>query len=236
MRTSSSNLIVGVISSLALSVTSLRADQLLMQNGDRYLGTIVTVTADSVVLQSEVLGKVTLPRSKVSSLAFGNSAATNAAPISTPASSPASPNVTSPNVDIAAIFRSLGANTNFVGQVRDQMLAGAGPEANGKFDELVDGLMSGKLNLNDLRSQAKTSINQINQLKHDLGPDADDALDGYLSILEGFVNETESAPVVAPSGSVAVTNVNSMAIRSPNPAFRPGAPQLTENRIVSFRR
>ncbi len=223
MRTSSGNLFVGVICLLTLSVTSLPADQLMMQNGDRYVGTILSVSADSVVLQSEVLGKVTLPKSKVSSLSFGNTVAASAAPAA-PATVVSAPSPSSPstNADLAAAFRSLGANTNFVRQVSQQLLAGS-PEANAKYDEMVDGLMSGKLNLTDLRNQARTSINQINQLKKELGPDADDALDGYLSILENFVSEagTEEAPV-KPAGNPATTNMSSVYRTVARPVVRPG--------------
>ena len=175
---------------LTLGTASVRADQLQMQNGDRYLGKILSVTSNSVVLQSEVLGKVTLPRYKVSALMFGTNTA-QALP-AVPALTGTTSSLSGTNADLAAAFRSLGANTNFIQQVRGQMLAGATPEANQKFDELVDGLMSGKLNVNDLRNQAKTSIDQISQLKRELGPEAGDELDSYLSILESFVNE--SAP------------------------------------------
>jgi len=93
--------------------------------------------------------------------------------------------------------------------VSQQLLAGS-PEATAKYDEMVDGLMSGKINLTDLRNQARTSINQINQLKKELGPDADDALDGYLSILENFVSEAGSEVPATPARIPATTNLNSV--------------------------
>ena len=49
----------------------LRADQVEMQNGDRYAGKVIAMTADTIDLQSEVLGKITLPRSKVAAINFG---------------------------------------------------------------------------------------------------------------------------------------------------------------------
>jgi hypothetical protein len=167
-----------------------------MQNGDHYTGKVVSVTEDSLVLQSDVLGKVTLPRNKIQSLTFGDSKATNSpttAPVVTATPTP-SPNTVTTNADLAAAFRSLGANTNFVQQIRQQMLAGS-PEAGAKYDDLVAGLMSGRMNLNDLRTQAKASIDQINELKRGLGPEAGDALDSYLTILQSFVNESTPAPV-----------------------------------------
>lgn len=195
---------VGLV--LLLSPVSLFADQLQMQNGDRYTGKVVSVTEDSLVLQSDVLGKVTLPRNKIASLTFGDAKATNAAP-SAPvvaATPTVSPNTATTGADLAAAFRNLGADTNFVQQIRQQMLAGS-PQGGQKYDELVNGLMTGKLNLYDIRSQAKASIDQINELKRELGPEAGDALDSYLNILQNFVNESAppqlptTKPLTAPS-------------------------------------
>jgi len=186
---------------LTLVATGLRADQLQMQNGDHYSGKILSMTSNSIVLESDVLGKITLPREKVSSLTMGTSAATNAAPgvPNFTAPVPRTAKVSPTNTDVTAALRRMGANTNFIEQVRQQMLTGANPAANQKYDELVSGLMTGKLNANDIRNEAKKGIEQIHQLKAELGPQADVALDSYLSILESFVNETEppAAPVQA---------------------------------------
>src|SRR5579863_6562844 len=94
MRTISRNWLLSAIGLLAFSAASLRADQLQMQNGDHYSGKILSVTEDSLVLENDVLGKVTLPRSKVLSLTFGDSKATNAA---VPAPAVAAAPAASPN-------------------------------------------------------------------------------------------------------------------------------------------
>jgi hypothetical protein len=190
---------------LILAAAGLRADQLQMQNGDRYTGKILSMSSNSIVLESDALGKVTLPRDKVSLLMFGTAAATNASPATRVVTTP-SPNAAATNADLVAAFRNLGANTNFIQQVRQQMLTGADPAANQKYDQLVNGLMSGSMNLGDLRNEAKASIDQINQLKRELGPQADDSLDSYLSILQNFVNETESAPASAAAPGHSGTN------------------------------
>lgn len=163
-----------------------------MKNGDRYAGKIVTVTSNSVVFQSDMLGKVTLPRANISSVTFGAAAETNTLRSTTNilASPPRQPGVTSTNTPLAAQLHSLGANTNFIQQVRSQMLTGADPAASQKYNELVDGLMSGKLDLNDIRKEAQSSIDKIHQLKSELGPDASSSLDSYLEILQNFVDET----------------------------------------------
>ena len=90
-----------------------------------------------------------------------------------------------------------------ISQVQDQFLAGAGPEAQGKFNELVAGLLSGKLGVNDLRAQAKTTLDQARAAQKEMGDDGGSSLESYLSILEGFLKETAPAvdttnpPVIA---------------------------------------
>src|SRR5712691_661739 len=55
----------------------LRADQVEMQNGDRYAGKVLALNTNTVVLQSDVLGLVNLPREKVANIALGTVMATN---------------------------------------------------------------------------------------------------------------------------------------------------------------
>lgn len=201
-----------LVCALMLAACAVRADQIEMQNGDHYVGHVLSMTSNSIVLQSEMLGKIDVPRGKVLSVTFGAAIPSTPAKVANaPATVLAAPmaaqrtpqaSLSGTNADVSAAFRSLGSNTNFVQQVRQQLLAEANPAANQKFDETLDGLMSGKINLNDIRSQAKTSIEEINKLKSELGPQADDALDGYLTILQNFVNETESTPANAGKNSL----------------------------------
>jgi hypothetical protein len=174
----------------------LRADVLEMQNGDRYSGKVLAVSASTVVLNSEVLGKINVPRNQVASLTFGTNAAglilAGNAPTNLPSATAATAWANT-NVDLSAALRQLGANTNFVGQIRQQMLAGS-PEAAGKYDEMVNGLLSGQMNLNDLRQQAQSSAEQLRELKSELGPEAGESLDSYLKVLDGFIKETASQP------------------------------------------
>ena len=194
-------LLAGVEMFLMFAITSaLRADVVEMQNGDRYSGKVLSVSADIVVLNSEMLGKINVPRKKVTSLTFG----TNAVAL-TVAENPALartnlPSATAPaalantNVDLSAALRHLGANTNFIGQIRQQMLAGS-PEATAKFDNLVNGLLTGQLNVDDVRRQAQSAAAQLRSLKAELGPEAGDSLDAYLQVLDSFVQDTANQPV-----------------------------------------
>jgi len=181
----------------------LRADVLEMQNGDRYSGKVISVSPATVVLTNEVLGQITLPRGRVASLSIGtNTAVPKAAvalaqPVSTNLSAVTAPAVVAnTNTDLSAAFRQLGANTNFVGQIRQQMLAG-NPEAVSKYNELVNGLLSGRLSVSDIRQQAQSAAAQLREMKRELGPEADEALDGYLQILDSFVKETANEPAAA---------------------------------------
>jgi hypothetical protein len=182
----------------------LRADHVEMQNGDRYFGKVLSVSADTVTLESEMLGKINVPRKKVASLAFGTNAAapkaaTNVAQISVPTNPPTAASLAvlaGTNADLSAAIRNLGANTNFIRQIREQMLAGS-PEAASNYDDMVTGLMNGKLNLDDLRREAKSSADQLRALKRDLGPEAGGSLDAYLDVLDNFLNETAAEPTNA---------------------------------------
>jgi hypothetical protein len=201
---------------LTLAAGFARADQLQMQNGDRYAGKILSVTSNTVVLQSDVLGTVTLPRNQVASLIIGE-----AAPNITRAIPASSPNTSATNADLSAALRNLGADTNFIQQVRQQVLGGS-PEASQKYDEMVGELLGDKLSTGDIRNQAQASIDQINQLKKELGPDAGNSLDSYLAILQSFVNESAS-DASAPAGPAA-TNTNSASAPAPMTQFKISSP------------
>jgi hypothetical protein len=192
---------------MLISTPKVRADILEMQNGDRYSGKVVSVSPDTVVWTNEVLGKIAVPRSKVASLSFGTNAVVPkvpdklAQPVSTNPPATTAPTIlANTNLNLSAAFRQLGANTNFVGQIRQQMLAG-NPEAVRKYDEMVNGLLSGQLNVSDLRKQAEASAAQLRELKRELGPDADASLDGYLQVLDSFIKETANEPADASSNS-----------------------------------
>ena len=191
---------VSGIVSIFVASAPLRADRLEMQNGDRYHGKVLSVSADTVVLESDVLGKVSVPRKHVARLVVGAEvqapkAVTNLARTSTSTNEPAAtPAVASAstNVDMSAALRNLGANTNVIRQIREQMLAGMPAEA-AKYDEMVSGLMSGRLSLEDIRREAKSAADQLREVKRELGPEVGDSLDAYLHVLDGFLGESSAS-------------------------------------------
>ncbi len=99
----------------------------------------------------------------------------------------------------------LAAHTNLVDGIKKQFLGDAGPEANGKFDELMSGLVTGKMDMNGLRAQAKSAADQLRAMKKDMGGEGSVMLDAYLGILDKFLAEEPEAP--APAGvAPAATN------------------------------
>lgn len=172
-----------------------RADQVQMQNGDQYFGRVVSLSNDTLTLQSEVLGTVKLPRSRIGAISFGVNAPavaamhapTNQVTIAKPALS------TNASPALSETLRQLRTQTNLISQVQSQFLSGAGSEANAKFNELLNGLMGGQLNIGDIRAQAQDAATQLRAAKKDLGDDSG-LLDAYLTVLEHFVKETQGEP------------------------------------------
>jgi hypothetical protein len=186
------------------SVESLRADQVVMQNGDTLNGQVLSLTTNALVLQNDNLGNVTLPRSKVTNLIFGTGTATGSSPVASTTNSQIRQPVASPTnsiSDLSATFRGIRDQTNLIQQVQSQILGSASPEATDKFNELLDGLSTGQIDLNDLRQKAQSAAEQLRSLKKDLGPDASGEADSYLAILDNFLQETAPMNVTTNSNS-----------------------------------
>ncbi|MGO8700925.1 MAG: hypothetical protein ACLQVY_24810 [Limisphaerales bacterium] len=101
---------------LALAALPVLADQVEMQNGDRYTGRVLSLSDNCVVLQNEILGRITLPRSKITLLSVG-SAAPTAAAVGSPAASLATASGTN---------RALASPKSIIITNGDADLAGAG--------------------------------------------------------------------------------------------------------------
>ena len=188
-----------------------RADVLELVNGDQFRGTVLSMTGSNVVFQSESLGRVTLPRDKIARVTFREPAVAN--PVAKPAAivpTNAPVRVTGPSLIMEGTnhvgpapapgsaeavlqqMRQNGLDPKLVSQVQQQVFGQANPEAAQKFDDLMGGLMSGAISIPDLRAQAQTSIQQIQDAKQELGPDIGGMFDGYLAILQNFVAETDT--------------------------------------------
>ncbi|HWF19549.1 MAG TPA: hypothetical protein VG754_09780 [Verrucomicrobiae bacterium] len=203
-------------------VVTTRADVLELTNGDHYRGNVLSMNANSVEFQSEVLGRIVLPRSKVATVTLHEVIAKPAANTKTTAMPYGSPIVVaatnaSVGVSTAVVpgsqadtvvreLRKQGVDPKLIDQVQEQIFGKSSPEAAQKFNELMGGLLSGQVSVGDIRKQAQRSINDIKAAKKELGPDAGEMLDSYLGILEKFVQEagadsSSSTPVIPPSPS-----------------------------------
>lgn len=184
----------------------LRADQITMQNGDVLNGSVLGVSTNAILLKNENLGLVSLSRAKVTAIRFGP---VNGSPAA------AAPNSSQP-ADLTSALRGIRDQTNLIQQVQSQILgASASPEANAKFDELLDGLSTGKLDINDLRQQAGAAADQIKELKKELGPDDSGELDSYLAILNSFLEESSPSASTSTNQTAAPAKILPSGQRSP---------------------
>jgi len=168
---------------------AVRADQVQMQNGDRYNGKVVSMSATNVVFQSDVMGTVTLPRGKVATVDLG-AVQTNPAP---PRPQPIvmRGNVTTNGV--APDFSQLSAQSNLIQQVQSKFLGDATPEANAKFNQMLNDLSTGKMSMGDLRKQAADAAEELRGDIKDMGDDSG-VLNTYLSTLDEFLDQTGGVP------------------------------------------
>lgn len=179
---------------VALVVTSRAyADVVQMQNGDVYNGKVLSLGESSLILQNEVLGRITLPREKIASVVFREQLqASNVALLGTNQTVLAQTNRPGKGP-----LSQLAGSGDLIKKIEDQYLLGADAAAHQKFNDLVSGLISGSVTMDDLRREAKTAAEQARALKKDAGPDAAFVIDGYLSILDQFLREVPDASAVS---------------------------------------
>jgi hypothetical protein len=198
-----------LLTSLMIGGTSLQAEQIEMQNGDRYNARVVSMNNESIVIQSDVLGTVKLARGQVANISMGNPpagaatvATTQPTRVQVATGTPARAATAATN-DLSTAVRQLATQTNLIEQVQNQYLTGADPAVKAKFNEMLGGLAAGTISISDLRAQAKSAAEQLRAMKKELGSGADDALDGYLAVLDSFLNESTSETPATQAGTAA---------------------------------
>jgi hypothetical protein len=177
---------------LVLTTTFLRADVIECDNGDRYHGKVLSMDDKKVTLQNEVTGTLQIPRARIVTLSFREKTAAPAlakiVATNTPALRP------------GAIQLDQGA----VQKVQNELLAGATPEANQMFNEMVQGLMSGQMDMADIRNKAQTTLQELRSLQKELGNDETaELLNSYGAILESFIKQAPVRPNTAPVKPIA---------------------------------
>jgi hypothetical protein len=193
---------ISFITSLAalvfLGVVVSSADQVTLRNGDILNGKVLNLTTNILVLQDDSLGTLTLPRAKVSNITFGAVAA--APPLAMSFTNTVQTSPANPASDLQAMFQEIRQHSNLVQEVEAQVLgSSASPAADSKFNELLNELSTGQMDMNGLRSQAQSAANQLQEFKKEIGPDAGAEVDDYLSILNDFLRDTAPTNGASPS-------------------------------------
>jgi hypothetical protein len=199
-----------LIASIGMLTLSANADVLQLINGDQYSGTVISMTTSNLQFQSEIQGLVKIPRDKVANITLRP--VTQAVPGKSVTVQPTAPNVLGrPATGVSGVPALASGATNapaandalkqlkaqggvdpkMADDLQKQLMGSSDPAVTKMFNEMVGGLMNGKLSINDIKAQARSSINQIQAAKKDLGGDADanEVLDGYVGILEKFLSE-----------------------------------------------
>ena len=175
------------------------------------------MTQSNMEFLSEIQGRVKLPRDKIAQITLhevvvksvtvtkpigspaGAPVAASDVPAATAAPAPANAAPVSQTDAVIQQMRQQGVDSKLIDQVQEQIFGKSSPEAAQKFNEMVGGLTSGSMSMNDLRNQAQAAINQIKSAKKEFGSDAGDMLDGYLVILQKFVADADSGGSLAAS-------------------------------------
>jgi hypothetical protein len=188
--------VMGVVISMAMSCAAALADTVELANGDLLSGKVTAVSGEQVLLTSEVLGDVKLPRGIVAAIHFGDrkpALAGNAAPAATGNKGVVvKAAVEAPGVDdVLKQLKAGAAGGDLSKMLTKEFPLLQSPEVKAYFDKTVGGLMSGELNVSDIRKQALDVREQVKELEKDLGPEGMAALKPYLSVLDKFIKDTE---------------------------------------------
>ena len=94
--------------------------------------------------------------------------------------------------DVVRRLRTQGVSPAELDEVRASVPLLAIPGARSYFDQTLQGLITGRLDIHDIRQEAIKARDGLKDIQKDLGTDGA-ALNGYLMILEGFLEQTEGS-------------------------------------------
>lgn len=165
-------------------------DIVFCETGDQFHGKVVAVDEKEVKIRSEIAGEVKIPRERVLSITFKEPSAKTTAKVLPGEQLPAAASATNGNkIDAEAIAK-----------VQQEFLATATPEAQAMYRDMVQGFLSGKVSVQDLRGQAQDALNQLNELSKDLDDEEISGILGtYGSILQNFLKQTGGTVTNSPA-------------------------------------
>jgi hypothetical protein len=193
------------------------ADTIQLDNGDTLHGKLLSINENELKIQSDIHGTLSIDRKRVVGVILEDTKqpASKTAASNKPASteSPAdivrrlAPKNFNPQAlaelesrnalpatpeDVITQLRNEGVDPALMNELQLRLPGFTSPKVQDHFFGKVNGLINGTITLQDIRQDAIQARDQLQALKKDLGPDAS-ALDGYLGILENFIQETEPA-------------------------------------------
>ncbi len=198
------------------SESSLRADSIELINGDLLHGKVVSLDDRELRLVSDIHGAVIIDREKVAAIGLGDRRL--APPVAGAAVAPGEvqaivrrgaevnvngrPTVTAtvPVAPIAAqdVLRQLraqGLSAENVAELQKALPMLKEPGAKRYFDDTVNDLVEGKIDVETVRKDAIRARNEYRKTAKSLGPDGEktlnQALGGYLQILDRFIEDTD---------------------------------------------
>jgi hypothetical protein len=167
------------------------ADLVQLANGDILHGKVLALDDKNLRLESDVHGKLSIPRGKIASITFGDRPAPAVAAPPAAGAAPALPAAPGSLDDILKQLKAGGGAGANVGDIQKLMPLLANPDALGFFQDKLRGLQEGSLGIQDIRKEAIRAREMVKDLK--LGPEGDQALAPYLGILDRFIREADPA-------------------------------------------
>jgi hypothetical protein len=137
------------------------ADSVHLTNGDKISGKVVGVDDKTVTIESEALGKITIKKSLVQSVQFG---------------------------DAPKEADKGGIDPRILKDVKKQFPELTSPEAGAVFGKMAEDYVAGKLTAQDLRKEAMHINNEFKQIAKELGPEAIAGAKPYLATLQKFLD------------------------------------------------
>jgi hypothetical protein len=229
---------------LAAAVPSIaRADSVELVNGDLLHGRVVSLDDEELHLMSEIHGAVIIARDKIAAIGFGERNLARPAaeaprvgrtsPVAAPRVIPSRdgntvtatvPVAPAPGQDVVRQLRAQGLTAQNIAELQKAipMLRDSG--ARQYFDNTVQGLSEGSINVDDVRKEAIRAREEYRKSAKSLGPDGEKALNqalgGYLQILDRFIDETDpKAPQTKPAATPGTKTQN--AAPDTKPAHQP---------------
>lgn len=180
------------------------ADSVELTNGDVINGRVLTLDAKQLKLKSEVHGDLTITRDKIATITLGNRKPVKRSEEKADAGKeraadggagrPAALRLDQAGslADVIKQLEAQGINPRDKEELQKAMPLLKNPEAQAYFDKTLEGLIKGETSIDDLRKQAIRARDDIKKSTKGLGPEVEQALSGYLNVLERFIEE--SAP------------------------------------------